>query len=82
MENKDEIIRIKSLDVDGKSLVEVYLHGNPTHLESLIFTALMSTPKLKDIIMNAVTLYLSNEINTENTMNKWLLEAEEKARLN
>ena len=42
----------------------------------------MSTPKLKDIIMNAVTLYLATEIDTENTMNKWLLEAEEKARLN
>lgn len=81
MEN-NELIRIKSLVIDGKPSVEVYLHGNPTHLESILFTALMSTPKLKDLMINAVSLYLFEQASDkQKDVERWLME-EDKARLN
>jgi hypothetical protein len=83
---EQEIIRIKAVDVDGKPSVEVLLHGDERHLENLLFSAILSTPKLKSMMLNAVTVYLYEQTKemAENghDINQWLMELELKSRLN
>ena len=83
---EQEIIRIQAVDIDGQPSVEVLLHGDERHLESLLFSAIMSTPKLKSMMLNAVTVYLyeqSKEMaQNGQDIHKWLMELEIKSRLN
>jgi hypothetical protein len=64
-----DILKIKKLD--NAELIEVEFIGTNKTLTSMLYTAMVGSDILAEIVINAVTSYSSD-----------IIEAEEKARLN